>query len=125
LTASLERIVAALSTARFTVSNEEALQRGVAVQLEAAAPGMFAREQRLSQRDRPDFFALAIGIVVEVKWGRSGGSDTSVYRQLARYAEDPRVRAIVFATPSRRVASAIPDLVGSVPVRRVVLHTGL
>jgi hypothetical protein len=59
-------VVSALRDVRFTASCEERLQTGIGEVLEAKFPGQFIREYILNRRDRPDFFAEATGIVVEV-----------------------------------------------------------
>lgn len=121
--ATAEEVADVLSRARFTASSEARLQDGIAVMLEREFPGQFIREHRLSGRDRPDFFGA--GIAIETKWGTSGGSLLSVVRQLSRYAEHEAVKSIIFCSPSRRVASGIPEQIGGVPVTRVALHTGI
>jgi hypothetical protein len=120
-----ERVALELDDVRFTAANEKALQQAIGERLEAAFPGDFVAEFVLGPRERPDFFAPKYGIVLEVKFGRKAGSATDVFSQLRRYAEHPNVRFIVLATPSRRVASAIPEELGGVPITRVVLMTGL
>jgi hypothetical protein len=117
-------VVRALDTVRFSATTERRLQYGIAAVLESQFPGAFEREVALTMRDRPDFLNRADGIVLEVKHGASGGSVRDVFAQLQRYAEHPMVRTIVLATPSRRVATAIPPMVGGIPVSPVVLHLG-
>jgi len=118
-------LAAQLAVLRFTASSEDALQRGIEEWLSANYPGLFEREARLSAANRPDFFSPTTGVLIEVKWSPTGGSLTKVVSQLARYAEDPRVREILFCSPSRRVVSQVPDVLCEVPVVGVVLHTGL
>lgn len=114
----------ALRCVRFTAANERRLQDGIEQHLAAWSPGLFQREYRLSPSDRPDFFAPASGLVVEIKWAPSGGSVAKVAAQLSRYAEHAAVRAILVCSPSRRVISQIPTSIGRVPVHGVVLTTG-
>ena len=120
-----EAIADVLGRARFTASSESLLQSGITDLLESQFPRQFVREFHLSGRDRPDFFGAGAGVVIEVKWGTSGGSLLSVVRQLSRYAEHEAVKAIIFCSPSRRVAAGVPDQIGGVTVIRVVLHTGI
>lgn len=119
------RIANALTHVRFTVSNEAALQRGIADVMTRDFAGAFVREHRLSAQCRPDFWFAADGIAVEVKWRPSGGSVREVVAQLARYASCEGVRAIVLATPSRRVIASVPRFVCGVPVTTAPLTTGL
>lgn len=114
----------ALSAARFTANTEDALQVGIWDLLRAQFPGAFVREYRgFNRRDRPDFYCESGGIVLEVKISTSGGTAPKVFAQLGRYAEHPAVKEIVFASPSRRIASLIGDRVGGKPITRVVLCT--
>jgi hypothetical protein len=119
--ALLERSIASL---RFTAANERGLQDGLAEHLSSVAPHCFAREYSLGPKDRPDFFSLAHGIAIEVKWGVSGGSVPKIVAQLLRYAEHPSVRGVILCTPSRRVLSAVPTEVRGIPVTGVALRTG-
>lgn len=118
-------IIKALSITRFTASCEADVQHACAAILANVAPGAFQPEVRLSPRDRIDFLSLFHGIGIEVKWGTSGGSTNRVYAQLARYAEHEGIRELIFATPSRRVLSQLPDQIGGVPIFPVVLTVGL
>lgn len=114
-----------LEHVRFTAASEDDLQQGVYSVLETKHPLAFYREYPLSRRDRPDFFNPEDGIVIEAKWGPSGGSVAKVFGQLARYAEHESVKAIVFASPSRRVVSQLPEQIGGVSITGVVLTTWL
>jgi hypothetical protein len=118
-------VAATISLARFTASCENDLQLGVQQILVEAHPGRFQREFTLDRYARPDFFCPETGIVIEIKWRPSGGSVSAVLSQLSRYATDPRVRAIVIASPSLRVLSQLPDFVCDVPLHRARLITGL
>lgn len=75
------------------------------------------REFRLSERDRPDFLVEGC-VAVEVKMRASG---SAVLSQLARYAADRRVKAIVVATPRLSSLSGIPAAILDVPVRNAAL----
>jgi hypothetical protein len=77
-----------------------------------------AREHRLSERDRPDFFVNG-HVVVEVKMRASGGA---VLWQLGRYAQHGGVRAIVVASPRFTSLSALPTSIHRVPVVGVGLR---
>lgn len=121
----IDRIAGALEHHRFTVSSEAELQRGIRTLLERSFPGEFEREKALSPKCRPDFWFRGVGVALEVKWQRSGGSADKVLSQLARYAELPDVRGVILATPSRRVAAGVPDELLGVPIRTVILTTGL
>lgn len=121
----MAQIAAALECQRFTVSSEAELQRGILSIFQTRFPGAFVRERHLSSTCRPDFWFPSEGIAVEVKWQRSGGSADKVLTQLARYAELEAVRGVILATPSRRVAAGVPDELLGVPIRTVILTTGL
>lgn len=93
MTRSTEQIVAALRSRSYLAASEHELHEGIASSL-AAAGIAFEREVRLDARSRVDFLT-GDGIGIEVK---VAGSVHSVVRQLARYAEHDRVRALVLAT---------------------------
>ncbi len=95
----LDVVVAELQSRRFRFGHEAELQE--ALQAALAAEGMsFAREVRLSKRDRIDLLeddlaplGGAIGIEVKVD-----SSMFAITQQVARYAEHERIGAIVLVT---------------------------
>lgn len=99
-------IAATLLATRVDLSDEKAAQAQIAEALTAAGLA-FEREARLSPRDRPDFLFPVPGLVLEVKL-RARKMD--IWRQLARYAEHERVRAIILA--SNTAMTLPPEIVG-------------
>jgi len=74
----------------------------------------FEREVRLSPTDRPDFMVGSIAVEVKVK-----GSQSSVERQLTRYALLPAVSEIVLVTTRRQ--HVVPAEIHGKPVHIVHL----
>lgn len=128
LYAFAEAVCQVISPMIFVVASEAELQGGVARVLDAHYPGTFRREERLTERDRPDFWSPAFAIAIEVKLKPSGGSPTKVTSQLQRYAQSG-AKVIILATPSRRVLSAMPAYVQGpnrpVPILPLLLNTGM
>lgn len=73
------------------------------------------REQRISDRDRPDFLIPtdAGNIAVEVK---IQGSGSQILRQLGRYAQSEQVQALVFVSTRRVLLSGIPLAIHGKPI---------
>ena len=98
---ALDEMVAHLERQRFTFANEAELRAGIAASFRAdwrgGTPLDLLPEVHLSERDRIDFMAAyrgaAIGIEVKVK-----GSLSDICAQLLRYAESPRVGALILVT---------------------------
>lgn len=111
-----ERIVAALGARVYRAAREIALQDGIE-QVLRESRFRVEREFRLNKRDRPDFLINGC-VAVEVKMRASG---SAVLSQLARYATDRRVKALVVATPRLSSLSGIPAEILGVPVRVVAL----
>lgn len=107
--ASIARV---LSRSRFSLSTESALQRDMAEAL-AAAGFAFAREVRLSDRDRIDFLIGTIGVEAKIK-----GSRSAIYRQCERYCARACIRGLILAS---NVPMGLPPAIGSTPVRFVHL----
>ncbi|HEX2679628.1 MAG TPA: hypothetical protein VHM19_23425 [Polyangiales bacterium] len=93
-------VLRCLSAHRFDATTEERLQLGIASALSTAGLEL-EREVVLAPGSRIDFLS-ANGIGIEVK---IDGSETSVLRQLMRYAESDRVTALVlFTTRSKHLS---------------------
>lgn len=92
----IERVVTALSGARFLCADEEELQRAVAKVLDDAAIP-YQREVRLSARDRVDFMVDGIAIELKVKTGAK-----ELLRQVLRYAEHAQVESVLVGSTSHR-----------------------
>jgi hypothetical protein len=91
-----ERLAGGLRTFTFRYANEIELQDSIETALLKLgyAP---EREVRLSARDRIDFMIEGVGLEVKV-----GSCPANVWRQLERYAEDPRIDALLLATTIAR-----------------------
>ncbi len=86
-----------LAAYRYSWTNEDDLQRGVAAVLDQAGIE-YERERHISSGSRPDFLVEATAIEVKVKCSQS-----DVLRQLHRYAEHDAVEAVLLLTPSLRL----------------------
>lgn len=111
-----DRVVATLGDRVYRWVREFDVQDGIETVLREHG-FRFTREFRLSGRDRPDFLVNG-SVVIEVKLKASG---SAVLSQLARYASDRRVEAIVVATPRLSSLSGMPAEILGVPVRVVAL----
>ncbi len=111
-----ERVVALLVDRVYRAPRERDLQDGIEHVL-GGSGFRVEREFRLSPRDRPDFMIEGC-VAVEVKMRASG---SAVLSQLARYAADRRVKAIVVATPRLSSLSGMPAEILGVPVRNAAL----
>jgi hypothetical protein len=81
---------------RVGLADEYEMQAGVEAVLAAEfGAGNYVREWRLNATDRPDFQVCG-SVALEVKHNRATASAT--WRQLARYAADDRVSALVLYT---------------------------
>lgn len=103
-------VVAALSAATLTYTDEVSLHEDMSRVLSAADVD-HTREVRLTPRDRIDFLT-ADGVGIEVK---VAGSLAAVTRQMTRYAAHPDVRELVLVT-TKANHHAIPRILGGVPV---------
>lgn len=91
-------ITKALGSVRIPLTNEKEAQACISAVLERFDI-THEREYRLSPSDIPDFWLPGDdgkGAVLEVKMNGARAAD--VYRQLQRYARDPRVGAIFLVT---------------------------
>jgi hypothetical protein len=101
-----DRVCAVVRGNRFRFVAEEELHLGLAAAFEVA--GVPAeREVRLSTRDRIDFLAGGVGVEVKVD-----GSAAQVERQLARYAQSPRLHSLVLVTNCVRHGKVARELNG-------------
>lgn len=91
----------------YRFANEIELQDGIARVL-GLAHVTFEREVRLTPKERIDFI-VGEGIGVEVK---IAGAFADVIRQMQRYAEHPRITALVLATTCMRHDHVPLSLVG-------------
>jgi hypothetical protein len=102
MTSPAAAIVAALSQQRLPCHDEKALQAAVSDALQAAGID--------HQREVPvtggiiDVLAGAVGIEVKIK-----GQGREIYRQVGRYAEDPRIDEFIVVSGK---ALALPPMVG-------------
>ena len=103
------QIAKLLQGCRFHFTSERELQDGVAAALRKGDI-VFERELSISPGDRPDFMVGEIAIEIKVKGGVGW-----VTRQLFRYAENPRVKAIVLVT-SKASHKAMPAEMNGRPV---------
>lgn len=112
----IERVIAALSGARFSCTSEAELQAAVGKLLAQEGIG-HAREVRLSARDRVDFMVDG-GIALELKVKTTG---TALMRQLLRYAEHKDVTSIVVGSTTHH-ALLLPETANGKPIHAVHLR---
>lgn len=123
LSESIDRVMTALRSRRFTCANEDELQRAVAQAFDHAGI-KYQREKRFGcGRDRFDFWCPlehepAFGIVVELKV-RTDGKD--LLRQVLRYAEHRSVAAVLIAATSHRVL-LLPETANGKPLHAIHLQ---
>lgn len=103
----------ALKTTRFTYSEEDQLQEGLAEVLTARGLDV-RREVRLNSRDRIDLLVGRTGIEVKI-----AGRPVSVLQQLGRYAESPELDELVLVTS--KVRHQAPDELNGKPVTVICL----
>ena len=109
-------IVQAIHAHKIDVSTENAAHAAIFAALIAA--GLPARsEVILSSRDRIDLMVETVGVEVKVK-----GSKRDIFRQLERYAEHQKIKALVLATNT--AFPPIAPIKGTVPVFIASLSRG-
>jgi hypothetical protein len=108
---SLDDLMRLLCRYRFSYSNEEELQQGIAAALTAGG-FEFKREVHLNARDRIDFLVGEVGLEVKVE-----GNLAAVTRQLHRYAECPKISALILVTTRMRHGGGLPDSLNRKPLR--------
>jgi hypothetical protein len=106
----IETVRIAIIKHEFRFSDEADLQEGIIrVLTEHSIP--FRREVTLSRRDRVDFM-LDEGIALEVK---VDGSISALTRQLFRYAEYPKISAIIVVAGKLRLTD-LPGEINGKPI---------
>lgn len=113
-----DEIVALLNQHRFRGMTEEHFQDAIDAILAGSHVG-YAREERLTPRDRIDFLVGETGIEVKIN-----GSPSEIVRQLGRYAASERVTALILASSRIRLIQGIPATIHGVPVHAVALRGG-
>jgi hypothetical protein len=98
--AHLRRVTDLLKSVAFHYSDESGLQAGIAELLDGEFIP-YEREARLSSRDRIDFILSTAPIGIECK---TQGSPSETTRQLLRYAESPKISALILVTGRLRLA---------------------
>lgn len=101
--------------------DEESLQDRIAQSL-VNRGFKFAREYRLSPRDRIDFYLPEILTGIEVK---VAGNASSLNRQVGRYAMSNKLERIIVVTTKRTHVSCLVKRVNGKPVEAVVVERGL
>lgn len=81
-----------LSWKRFSLEDEKALQREIAVHMEQQFDDL-QREYRLDSRNIVDFFIRGIAIEIKIK-----GKKMAIYKQCERYAAFDEVKKIILLT---------------------------
>lgn len=91
-----DAIKGALTAASFHINDEAELHRAIGRVLTEAGIA-HEHEVSLAPRERIDFLAGDVGLEVKVD-----GTIASIFRQLQRYAQSPRVRTLLLVTPRLR-----------------------
>lgn len=110
----IDAIAVALSSRRFSFTSESELQEGIADVL-GQEGFSFEREAVLAPGDRVDFLVGAVALEVKVD-----GAPSAVLGQLHRYAQCPRVEALLLVT-SRATLRGVPAELAGKPCRAVYL----
>jgi hypothetical protein len=100
-------VIQALGRVAYRFNNEAELQEGIGIAL-ARAGIAHSREVVLTKRDRIDFL-LSDGVGIEVK---IDGSISALTRQLFRYAELPRITALVVVVGKNTLGNLPPAIKG-------------
>lgn len=102
-------VLEVIQSAQLRRSTESVLQSDLCESLRAAGHNVNA-EVVLSPTDRIDFLVDGIGIECKLKWSRS-----KVAAQLMRYADSPRIKALILVTTSAILARGWPDRINDKP----------
>lgn len=105
-----QAIIESLSRFTFHGQTEADYQEGIELALTGTGTDV-DREAVLSPRNRIDFLSGTVGIEVKTR-----GSRAAIIRQLGRYAREPRIEALILATPSRKILTGLPTDILGVPV---------
>jgi hypothetical protein len=102
-----QEVVRFFETHRFLLSDEKALQRAIADEMEEAGI-TFDREVDLGDGDIIDFMVGDVGIEVKIQ-----GQRRAIYRQCVRYCEHNELVSLVLAT---NAAMGMPAVLSGKPV---------
>lgn len=103
-----KRVVETIKRARVDLSDEKRTQRDIAEVLEAHQIP-HEREVKLSKKDIVDFMVGTVAVEVKLK---TGTSKMDIYRQLQRYAESPKVSALILVT---NLSMGLPETINGKP----------
>lgn len=109
-----KRVVEIIARARVDLSDEKRTQRDIA-EVFTAAQIPFEREVKLTKKDIVDFMVGDVAVEVKLK---TGTSKMDIYRQLERYADSEKVKALVLVT---NLAMGLPETIKGKPVYFVSL----
>lgn len=109
-----KRVVEIISRARVDLSDEKRTQRDIS-EVFTGAGIPHEREVKLTKKDIVDFMVGDVAVEVKLK---TGTSKMDIYRQLVRYAESEKVKALVLVT---NLAMGLPETIKGKPVYFVSL----
>lgn len=109
-----KRVVEIITRARVDLSDEKRTQRDIA-EVFTGAGIPHEREVKLTKKDIVDFMVGDVAVEVKLK---TGASKMDIYRQLERYAESEKVKALVLVT---NLAMGLPETIKGKPVYFVSL----
>lgn len=115
---TIPEIVHLLESYRYSFSEEDALQKGIAAVLELAGVE-FVREYRLGA-GRIDFYLPSLRCGIEIKAANSGGGPSKVTKQLLAYADHPEIDSLI-AVSTRFSLRYLPTTLRNKPLYKVIL----
>ncbi|MDP1866984.1 MAG: hypothetical protein Q8L13_11675 [Bradyrhizobium sp.] len=116
MTSLRAQIIDILTTRRWPLSDEKALQPLIETEFAAAGIAGVRREVHLGPHDIVDFMIGGLAIEVKVK-----GQRRSIFRQLERYCSYAEVSEIILAT---NVPMSLPPEICGKPARVAALGRG-
>lgn len=120
----LRDIARLVSQHHYRFAHEAELQRGIAVVFDRAGVP-YVREAEIGPRERIDFLVEGAGvdgvIGLEIK---TQHATNEVLRQLGRYADSPRLTALMLVTSRLRLVSACPATLAGKPLVAIHLCAG-
>lgn len=108
-----EEVCRQIASTRVGLATEKQAQADIETALRERWGGAVRREERLSEKDRPDFMIETVAVEVKLK-----GAKMDIYRQLERYSAHDAVQSIILVTNQ---AMGLPAEIGGKPALYVSL----
>lgn len=116
---TIASIIQLIQSYRYSFSQEDGLQSGVAEVLTTAGI-QFIREYKIGAAGRIDFYLPTLRCGIEVKAANSGGGPSKVTKQLLAYADHPEIDSLI-AVSTRSSLRSLPDTLRNKPLYKVIL----